>query len=329
MSRASGYAASSARIAASESAQREHHRLAVALGAASRRAAPASVAIGARERGADGAHADHRLDLGRRAVGHDAARAPSARRGRRRRPPPRGSAWRTGPSCRARRTRASSPRTRGGPRRPSRRSARPARAARGSPTSASAKRTRCVSPPDSLCVRRSAMSSMPASSSTSSTASGSRVERGHHRRQLAHRQVADQRRRSAASRRRRPAAIASAGAWPNTRDRAAVGLRQAEQHVDRRRLAGAVRPEQRDGLAGLDDERHVVDGAHGPARGPERARDVAQLHGGSGAHGVFLAVRGGGPTGSLRDGAHGRDLHDEHRGPRAASPVEPAVTGSA
>src|SRR5262249_1483954 len=42
----------------------------------------------------------------------------------------------------------------------------------GSLTSASAKRTRWVSPPESLFVRRSAMSPIPATSSTSSTASG-------------------------------------------------------------------------------------------------------------------------------------------------------------
>ena len=47
---------------------------------------------------------------------------------------------------------------------------------------------------------------------------------------------------------------------PEDRDAAGVGLEQPEQHVDRRRLARAVRPEQRDGLARRDGD---VDPAHG------------------------------------------------------------------
>ena len=43
----------------------------------------------------------------------------------------------------------------------------------GSEISASAKRTRCACPPDSLCVRRSAISVRPTSSSASSSSSGS------------------------------------------------------------------------------------------------------------------------------------------------------------
>ncbi len=39
-------------------------------------------------------------------------------------------------------------------------------------TSADAKRARCVSPPDSFCVRRSAISAIPVSSIASSTPSG-------------------------------------------------------------------------------------------------------------------------------------------------------------
>src|SRR5262249_3776640 len=43
-------------------------------------------------------------------------------------------------------------------------------------------------------------------------------------------------------------------------DRARVGLVEAGDQVEERRLAGAVRPDQPDDLAGLDVERHVVDG---------------------------------------------------------------------
>ena len=43
------------------------------------------------------------------------------------------------------------------------------------------------------------------------------------------------------------------------RHRAACRRDQSRQHPQRRRLAGAVRPEQRDDLAAPDLERHVVD----------------------------------------------------------------------
>ena len=41
---------------------------------------------------------------------------------------------------------------------------------------------------------------------------------------------------------------------------AAVGRQQRGQHAERRRLAGAVRPEQAEDLARLDRERDAVDG---------------------------------------------------------------------
>ena len=59
---------------------------------------------------------------------------------------------------------------------------------------------------------------------------------------------------------------------------AARRLEQRRQHLDRRRLAGAVRAEEREDLAGLDLERHVVDGADGFV-GLRVAEDLAQaLH---------------------------------------------------
>ena len=126
-------------------------------------------------------------------------------------------------------------------------------------TSATAKRTRWVWPPESFCVRRPAMSWMPVSSSTSSTGERMGVERGHHLDQLAHREVAQEgarleHRPDGARVDRRPRRR------PEDRNGAGVGLEQAEQHVDRRRLACAVRPEQGDGLAAGDLE---VDPAHG------------------------------------------------------------------
>src|SRR5262249_33808794 len=43
-------------------------------------------------------------------------------------------------------------------------------------------------------------------------------------------------------------------------DRPRVGLVEARDQVEERRLAGAVRPDQPDDLPGLDIERHVIDG---------------------------------------------------------------------
>ena len=48
------------------------------------------------------------------------------------------------------------------------------------------------------------------------------------------------------------------GSLPNTRDRAAVGPDDVEDHAHRRRLAGAVRPEEAEHLAGADVERQVA-----------------------------------------------------------------------
>ena len=104
MSRAPGKAASSARIAASESVQPSTTASPwrSACETPGRRSSCSSGASGSVARIVR--RADHRLDLGRRAVGDDRRRAPSARRGRRTRRPPRGSAWRRARSCRARRT---------------------------------------------------------------------------------------------------------------------------------------------------------------------------------------------------------------------------------
>ena len=273
MSRASGNAASRARSAASESSQ---VRITVspcrsAL-ATPRQRGRARRAATSGQRGADRLHADPRLDLGRRTVGHDRGRGPSARCGRRRRRPLRGSAWRTPPSCRRGRSRASSTRTRAGPRRRARRSARRARADRGRPTIAIAKRTRWVWPPDSFSVRRSAMSARPVIASTSSTGRGVGIQRRGQVDELADRELADERaglEHRRRSRRRRPL---RPGVMPNSDTVPLVGPGEPEQHVDGGRLAGAVRAEDGDGLARRDVD---VDAAHG-VDGAERLLETGQ-----------------------------------------------------
>ena len=57
------------------------------------------------------------------------------------------------------------------------------------------------------------------------------------------------------------------------RDAAAVGLGEAEHHVDRRRLAGAIGPEQSCGLAGSDGH---VDAAHRVNRSTGRGERLGQ-----------------------------------------------------
>ena len=73
-----------------------------------------------------------------------------------------------------------------------------------------------------------------------------------------------------------PATTAACGGAPKTSTVPRSGRVQAEQHVDRRRLAGAVRAEQRDRLAGRDRD---VDAAHGLDR-PVGLREVVQLDAG-------------------------------------------------
>ncbi len=183
-----------------------------------------------------------------RPVGDDLARAPSAPRGRRRRRPPPGSAWRTGSSCPAR------PAARIVVQKECRPSTSIATVGSSSTssfgllTSATAKRTRWVCPPESFCVRCAAISASPVSSSVSSTSSGAGTARPPSRPARAPRGRGS-RRRSAASRRPIPASIAARRRAAQDRHAAAVGLGQAEDHVDRGRLAGAVRAQQGDRLA--------------------------------------------------------------------------------
>ena len=63
---------------------------------------------------------------------------------------------------------------------------------------------------------------------------------------------------------------------PEHADGALVGLPEAQDHVDRRRLAGAVGAEQRGDLAELEMQVDAIDGPDG-AEGP---MDAGELDGG-------------------------------------------------
>ena len=85
-----------------------------------------------------------------------------------------------------------------------------------------------------------------------------RIERGHHRDDLAHGEIADQ--LAGLQHRADEAGVNSlARRVAEDGDGAAVRLGEAEHHVDRGRLAGAVRAKQRHGLSGGDRE---VNSAH-------------------------------------------------------------------
>ena len=103
-----------------------------------------------------------------------------------------------------------------------------------------------------------------------------RVERGHHRHQLAHGEVAQQaaglQHRADAAGRDRVGRRAA-----EERHRPGVGLGEPEQHVDGGGLAGAVGAEQRDRLARRDrdvDAAHRADGPVGRAEGLDQPLEV-------------------------------------------------------
>ena len=133
----------------------------------------------------------------------------------------------------------------------------------GSLTSATAKRSRWVSPPLSRSVLRSASSSSFASLQGLVHAERLREQGGHHRDELADGQVAQ----DAAGLEHRADAAGlhrALGRPAEDSDSALVGLLQAEQHVHGRRLACAVRAEERDGLSRLDRDVDSADGVDRP-----------------------------------------------------------------
>ena len=67
----------------------------------------------------------------------------------------------------------------------------------------------------------------------------------------------------------------AAATWPATRDLAGRRVEQPREHLQRRRLAGAVRPEEPDALARLDREREIGDRAHLFVRPPKDERSAA------------------------------------------------------
>ena len=119
-----------------------------------------------------------------------------------------------------------------------------------------------------------------------------RVERGHHRDELSHREVLQQ--PTGLQHRADPAVLDGFGRrLAEDRDGPAVGFLQAQQHVDGRRLAGTVRAEQRDRLPGGYLDIDAADGANRPARRvvrllqPEQLDSVDVRH----AHEVYLPGR--------------------------------------
>ncbi len=88
-----------------------------------------------------------------------------------------------------------------------------------------------------------------------------------------------------------------------------VGRDGAEEHQQRRRLAGAVRPEEADALAGLDDEVDAVDGADRPEGLLQAARLEHRPHGwsrlGGARPGGRLSFRQTGSYSAGRSPPHG------------------------
>ena len=140
----------------------------------------------------------------------------------------------------------------------------------GSCRSAAAMFRRRFMPPLKVAGLSRARSARPTSDSAASTRSTSAARRAARR---ARRTARGSRRRRGSRRSRAPAARRRCGASAPgcsrssscraapfaDEDAAAIGGDQPAQHRHRRRLAGAVRPEQADDLAGADRERQVGD----------------------------------------------------------------------
>ena len=128
-------------------------------------------------------------------------------------------------------------------------------------TNASASASRCRWPPDSVSNGASALSTSANRSSSGCGAARRRVEAAEERERLARRDLVLQRRGL-----QRRADLLLDVARPPPRvdaadlDRARVRFAQPDQAFDRGRLAGAVRAEQAEDLAGVDLEAHAVDG---------------------------------------------------------------------
>ena len=84
----------------------------------------------------------------------------------------------------------------------------------------------------------------------------------------------------------RPSATASCGSSPYTPDLARGGCGQAEQHVDGAGLAGAVRAEQGDDLAGADLQADAVDGGDRAESLTHLSRSTARAAGADRNHGL-------------------------------------------
>ncbi len=102
------------------------------------------------------------------------------------------------------------------------------------------------------------------------------MERGHQSDQLAHGDVADQRARLE-HRADLPGGDGVSRRAAEQRHGAAVRADQPEHHVDRRRLPGAVWPEERDGLAPVDRHINAADGVDHGAGGAVGLGGAAEL----------------------------------------------------
>ena len=171
----------------------------------------------------------------------------------------------------------------------------------GSPAIANANRTRCDSPPERVSTRRAgeAGRGRPARGSRRAARATDRAPaRDRPARRPARRAAGS---RTGASRRRGPTGPRPAGAAPSVRASPAVGSSRPSMIADGGRLAGAVRPEQGDGLAGGDREPDVVEreGLAEPARDAVEG-DGAVAVGRSGGWGTLWSSwpqhRGGPPA---------------------------------
>ena len=157
----------------------------------------------------------------------------------------------------------------------------------GSGSSARAKRSRCCSPPLHLATRRSPSRAIPARSSTSSTGAVARpvAAKVEAMKRTVSRTVRSPSRPPVCSTAEtRPARTAARAAAPSTVTVPADGTRQAEHHVEGRRLAGPVGSEQSHHLATVDGQVEPIEGGDLTARCREGPPQPVQLdRGGSGA----------------------------------------------
>ena len=153
----------------------------------------------------------------------------------------------------------------------------------GSLANARAMNARCCCPPDSSLTGRSANSARPTDSSACRAASRSSLRSGRHHPRRASLPVAtisstvagtsDPRTGRCGTYPSRHRSLTSRGGAPNSRTSPADGVERPEQHLQERRLAGAVRTDERHELPRNDAEVDVLQ----DRRAPVRERDPGRL----------------------------------------------------